>query len=574
MPKAHGLPVQLKGFTSCEASHVKRLIAAVLLTLTAVCLWGVPASAHAELRDTEPSNGERLERPPQRVLLTFTEAVDLPAGGIRVYDSKETRVERGQPYHPGGRRTQAAVDLPPLADGGYVVTWRTVSADAHPIRGAFTFGVGDRDTPGSEELAARLLGADTDDSVVGALYAAARVLLFASLLFAIGAATFLFGLWPAGWKLGRVRRAMYVAGAIAGVATVAGIGLQGAQSAGLGVGAVLDPDVVRGVLETRFGRGGAARVLLLLFGAALIVMMARTRRGPRWWHVAGSLVAGAGLLATVAGSGHATTGRWTAAAFVADLVHLGAAAVWLGGLGLVAVAGRQGRDSAEMEAALPRFSALAFGAVLTLMVTGSFQSFRQVGSLDALTGTDYGRLLMVKLGVFVVMVALAARSRAWVRRRFGLSPSEADAAQDPAGFRRSVVAEAVAGVVVLVLTALLVNAVPGRTALALPQSIEMQAGEELLVEVTVDPAKAGPVDVHLYTLTPAGLPAEVEGVTARFVFADRDIGPIEVPLQRAGPNHFAAYGFEVPIPGQWRLDVIVETTDGQRHPANGKVRIR
>ena len=121
--------------------------------------------------------------------------------------------------------------------------------------------------------------------------------------------------------------------------------------------------------------------------------------------------------------------------------------------------------------------------------------------------------------------------------------------------RRVVGAETVIAVVVLAVTALLVNAQPARSALAQPFSTEMRS-DLVWVNVTVDPAKAGPADLHIYTLSPTtGSQQEVQDLTARFTLPSNDVGPLTVPVQRAGPGHFSAYDFNLPLRGQWKLEI-------------------
>ena len=121
-----------------------------------------------------------------------------------------------------------------------------------------------------------------------------------------------------------------------------------------------------------------------------------------------------------------------------------------------------------------------------------------------------------------------------------------------AALRRTVGAETVIAVVVLAVTALLVNAQPARSALARPFSAEMRS-DLVLVDVTVDPAKAGPAAFHLYTLSPQGGQQEVQDLTATLTLPSQDVGPLTVPLQRAGPGHFSAYNFTLPLRGDWKL---------------------
>jgi hypothetical protein len=120
---------------------------------------------------------------------------------------------------------------------------------------------------------------------------------------------------------------------------------------------------------------------------------------------------------------------------------------------------------------------------------------------------------------------------------------------------------------VLTITALLVNAQPARGALALPYSKEFRT-PTMLVDLIVDPAKAGPVDIHIYALTPSGGNLYTPGMTAEMSLPSKGIAPIPIPLVRGGPNHFLACKgppaqvastvtcsdkFAIPLSGKWHI---------------------
>ena len=123
------------------------------------------------------------------------------------------------------------------------------------------------------------------------------------------------------------------------------------------------------------------------------------------------------------------------------------------------------------------------------------------------------------------------------------------------------------------MTSLLVNAQPGRTALAQPFSAELNA-KSVLIDVTVDPAKAGVTDIHTYTLSPEGAVKDVKDLTAEIELPGKGIGPITVPLRRAGPGHFSAYGFDLPIAGHWQLTVKALVSDIDEVQASTTIPVR
>jgi copper transport protein len=343
--------------------------------------------------------------------------------------------------------------------------------------------------------------------------------------------------------------------------------------------------VLSGVLDERFGQVWSGRLVVLGLLALVLVALGRRPVSPPLLAAGGVL--SVALLLTPGLAGHAATQDLVPLAMVSDVVHLLAVSLWLGGLALLATAVLPRRLADELSVVVPRFSRMAFAAVVVILVTGTFQGWREVRSTAALTDTTYGRLLIVKVLLFGLLVALGGLSRRFVQARYRVparpartSPSPAASVSGPsAGFRfgarlsfgpgaatadpdaetvaqlrRTVGAETVIAVVVLAVTALLVNAQPARSALAQPFSTEMRS-DLVWVDVTVDPAKAGPAALHFYTLSPKGTAQEVQDLTASLTLPSNDVGPLTVPVQRAGPGHFSAYNFNIPLRGEWKLQV-------------------
>jgi copper transport protein len=348
-------------------------------------------------------------------------------------------------------------------------------------------------------------------------------------------------------------------------------------AAGLPLSKAVSSTVLSGVLDERFGKVWAARLVLLVLMAAVLMALGRRaaaappdgaaapsplRLPPAG--LAGAGVLSVGLLLTPGLAGHASTQDLVPLAVASDVVHLVAVSFWLGGLAMLVAAVLPRRVPDELAAVVPRFSRMAFGAVIAILGTGTFQGWREVRSKAALTDTTYGRLLIVKVGLFALLVALGGLSRRFVQARYRvpaarLSFGPGAATVDPDGetvaqLRRTVGAETVIAVVVLAVTALLVNAQPARSALAQPYSAEMRS-DAVWVDVTVDPAKAGPAALHFYTLSPKGMQQEVQDLTATLTLPSQDVGPLTVPVTRAGPGHFSAYNFNIPLRGQWKLEV-------------------
>jgi copper transport protein len=561
----------------------RRIVAAAACALTAtlaLVLSPARADAHAELLSTEPAAGEHLATAPDQVVLHFSEAVNLGDDLVRVLDSDGDEVDAGDPVHLNGERSSVALPLPPLDDGGYVVSWRVVSSDGHPVGGAFTFRVGDASAaaPGEDQALIDdvLGGSGQGDTVLGVAYGVARFAAFAGILVLVGAIAFAAWLWPAGREDRRARRIGAVAWWTALFATLACVPLYAAYVVGGSLGDAFDLSLIGDALGRQNGLAWMARVLLL----AVIALVAGSKRADRW--VLSGL--GAALLVTISLTGHAVSGDLVPLAFVTDLVHLGAVSVWLGGL-VVLIGSLLWRDSGsergddEVATIVGRFSQVAFGAVLVIVASGVVQGWRQVGSYDALFDTAYGRLLVFKVLLVAGMLVAASFSRAWIRNRavagaraMALSPGPgavaASADRGPASLavlRRSVAAEVALAVAVLAVTAMLVNAVPGNAGGSDrgpggPFATQVH-GETLMVQVAVDPVTVGPSDVKL-TVTDHGLnPIEPEEVQASLTLPERDLGPITLTLENTGPGEYVASDVEIPYPGEWQLDMAVRTSD-------------
>ncbi len=146
-------------------------------------------------------------------------------------------------------------------------------------------------------------------------------------------------------------------------------------------------------------------------------------------------------------------------------------------------------------------------------------------------------------------------------KRQGRPVRRRNSTQRQSDLRKAVVLELLLAAAIIAVTAVLVNAQPARQALALPFSAEVHAGPNILVNVVVDPAKAGPVAIHVYTLSADGAQLGVPEVDATLSLASAGISDLKVPLQLGGVGHFLVGGFQVPLKGKWTLNITVRTNE-------------
>src|SRR3954471_23407969 len=460
-------------------SRLRRTAARLAVCLVAgtatVALLPGTALAHADLERTNPPSGAVLPDAPKIVDLQFSESVEVAFGSIQVLDSSGHRADFGDPFHPGGRGRDVDVRLRPgMQDGTYLVSWRVVSDDSHPVSGDFTFSIG---APGA---APQSVSRDGGSAAVGLLLGGARFAGFAGLALLLGTSVFLLLCWPAGWGDRRARRLLAVGWGATTGATIVALLLQGPYGAGHGVSSIVHGSVLQSTLTTRFGHAHVLRLWLLLAFAGVVVAQVRRasthdRRSAARATRMGSIAAvaiGVALLATVAVAGHADDGTARALALPIDVLHLTAMAAWLGGLATVVYCLLlKPAPPGELRRVMPRFSSLAADAVLVLVATGTFAAWRDLGSWSALTNTRQGLLLLVKLSVLAALLLAAGASRRWLRSRHDDS---ADGGwSDVRALRVSVGAEAALATALLAVTAVLVAAPPGKTETPRPSSSQI-----------------------------------------------------------------------------------------------------
>ena len=546
-----------------------RRFACVAAVVVMVLLAMAPsASAHATVVSTSPADGQVVASAPSVVSVRFDEPVQMQFGALRVFSPSGSRVDEAVPTHPAGRSDTVEVALGSnLGRGTYTVAWHVISADSHPVSGAFTFSVG---ASSATSVSQDTLNAG-GSKAVGILYGIARAVAYGGFALAVGGIGFLLCCWPAGAGSRRVQALIGAGWAALVVAGVAVLGLQGPYDGGFGLSRVFDTAVLQTTLGTRLGTASAVRLVLLgLFGTGLAVLLPRLERASVRMRIVAASVGAAlavGMAATWAAVDHAGVGSQVAVALPLDVVHVMAMATWLGGLTVVVAAllrpAGAGADVPVLAGAVRRFSTIAACCVGVLAVSGTYQAWRQVGTLAALTGTVYGRLLLVKVLGVGLLVALGYLARVWTAHYLG-GPGTADAVAIRQ-LRRSTGLEVVLASGVLAITAMLVNAPPARTAFAAPVSTTVGfdtrgPNGKGSVRVFVSPAKVGSDLVHIEVVSASGEPEVVPQLTAALSLPDRELGPLPVSLSGAGTAHYSGTA-TIPLAGKWQLAVTVRTDE-------------
>ncbi|MGW2645001.1 copper resistance CopC/CopD family protein [Streptomyces sp. NPDC001393] len=398
-----------------------RTLVLLLLAVTGALFAGAgPASAHAALTGSDPAQGVVVKQAPSQVALTFSEKVAMNDDSLRVLDPRGKAVQTGGPANLSG--TTYAVKLRSgLGNGTYTVTYQVVSADSHPVSGAYTFSIG---APSQTVVSGT--GPVAGGGVVGALYAIGRYASYAGFIVLAGGAAFVLACWRRGAGVRALQRLVVGGWLTLTAATLWLLLLRGSYTTSGKLADVFDLGLLGQVLQTKTGAALVSRLLLLAAAALFIAVLfgaytkreeGQEKRDLTFGLAIGGVVVAAGLASSWAMAEHASVGLQPGIAMPVDVVHLLAVATWLGGLTALLVALYRAPAGTPVEAAaVRRFSRLAFGSVVALVATGVYQSWRQLGAWSAFTDTRYGQLLLVKISLVALLVGIASVSRRWTGR--------------------------------------------------------------------------------------------------------------------------------------------------------------
>ena len=550
--------------------HTVGLRAGAAVTMALVALMALvaaprDAAAHAAYQRSDPAANSVVASSPAEITVWFTEPLEMEFSSATLYDQRGEAVPGGT-SGPGPDEFSLTIPVPgALPNGTYSVAFVSLSAaDGHGDRSYFAFTVGT-----AADVTAVV--APNAGAAPGSLWAQTlgRWLALVGLVGAVAVWPIwvvvlrpsLGGIGSGGARLaGRARRLAWGAVGLAVAGNLAALLAQADQLPSGGL-----PSRLRETLtDTRYGELWGLRIGLLALFAGTLLLVSWEEPGRTGWRTALALGAAALLPLPISLNAHASAvGDGRTAAIATDLTHVVAASLWAGGIAILLLAAAVGLRGAEPVArraalgrALPRFSALALVAWAVLLVTGLYNAWLHVGSLDGLRETDYGRSLTVKLLLLAPILALAALNLLVVSRRVG----RADPGVGGAWARRfaaALSAEVVLALLVLLVVGRLTSQQPARDALVgetvaveLPVALSDRSGT-----LALSPGTAGPNDFRL-TVDGEMLPADTEAVL-RIELPASALTRKEIRLERGEGNTFQATGSELSTTGDWTIEVLV-----------------
>jgi copper transport protein len=551
-------------------------VAAAVLGLA--LLVPAAAAAHAYLLKTVPAASVILTTPPRSVQLTYDEAVEPRFAIVSVTDVNAHQETTGPVTRSPSNPDTLVVPLKRVGEGWYLVYWRAISVDGHPVQGAFTFAVGPNAGPAPQFQVPHIAGTATSTPLVIAKWLAFLMVMAAIGLFVLRIAI----CRPLVRRVpGTSLRALTIAFAV-----VAACGL-------LAIPAYLEEAVaidslrsfwdVAGVVPlwrlTAFGRGYVNVLVcfaLFVIAAGLAIWVDRPERKSRsvaaLLALSGALAAAAAVLVLPGVIGHAGQTSPRGIALLLDWLHLGSGSLWVGGLLGLLVLWRTlpaAQRVAGLAVCVPRFSNVALVSVLVLLGTGVGAAVLHLPILSALWLTEYGKVILIKAGILLAAMLLASVNL--LRTKPGLSQpklSEASA---------RLLTRLVSGEAVLVAGAILAAAV--LSSVAPPPPAFAQEGQALAqvgpgrvastvaragyrLEVLVDPNLAAAPDTFGLRLSRGGRPVGGADVTVNFSMLDMQMPTQEYQLAETAPGLYTRKAPALVMVGHWALNFTITPKGG------------
>jgi copper transport protein len=566
-----------------------RRTGAVALAATVVAL-AAPASAfaHAYLIRTIPSASVTVNHPPKEVDLTYDEAVEPRFATVSVTNPQAEQEATAPPHRsPTNADTLVTPLKPNLPQGWYLVYWRAISADGHPVKGAFTFAIGPNPGPAPQFVIPSLSESAATPSLL-----VARWLMFLSLMCAVGllllrvvAARDVPRSVP-GASLRSVSTAFFASIGVALIVTPVYAVMSTAKFAQTGV---FDLGTVIPLLtSSHFGRSllDLEIVLALLAAAGTIAIWLdvgdrRQRSTAALLALIGALTAAACALVVPGLAGHAAQTNPVWLSLLLDWIHLAAGSIWIGGLvGLLVLGASVGPLRVQtLAVVVPRFSKIAFVAVTALVASGIGSALQHFPTLDSLWTTSYGKSLILKLIFLAGTIAIAAVNFGWTAPRFRRVAHGADGTKPASTLRILVSGEVLLVAGAFFGAALLTSLPPPPPALASLGAISANVGSSGTAVVKKNgytfhfaftPNRAAVPNTFAVKVEKDGKPVKGADVTATFTMLDMEMQQQAYSLPQQSEGNYAranvpalvmvgrwGVGFDIRPPGATPLEVLL-----------------
>ncbi|HET7744316.1 MAG TPA: copper resistance protein CopC, partial [Gaiellaceae bacterium] len=532
---------------------------------------------------TVPSASGTVSSSPPRVSLTYSEAVEPRFAIVSVTNAAGEQKTAGSPARSPSNPDQLDVPLQHLDEGWYLVYWRVVSVDGHPVRGAFTFAVGPNPGPAPQFVIPSISETAATPGLLIARWA-----VFLSVMAAIGLLVFRAVIArPVRQRVpGSSLRTVTIAFLVAvGTALVATPIYVYAATAKFSLRSIRDIGALTPLLrESAFGRSMLDLELILALLAIASVILLRVERPDSRQRPISELLAlvgallAAGAAVLVPGlAGHAAETSPRGVTLALDWIHVASGSLWIGGLiGLIALGVSLGseRRIAALSVSVPRFSRVAFVSVLALIASGTIAAIIHLPTVSSLWETSYGRALLVKIGLLGAAMLFAPINMLRNTPRLQNAEAEPEKAKEAASLLRVLVSGEIVLVAAVIFAAGVLSSLPPPPkALAGISSATTRVGPGAVVKTVehgpytlqfkVDPNRAAVPNAFTVSITKNGQPVRGADVTTTFTMLDMEMGQLAYSFSETAPGVYTRTEPALVMVGHWELSFDVRPPNGE-----------
>jgi copper transport protein len=486
------------------------------------------ASAHASLVSAVPAEGLTIFEPPETFQLEFNEPVSPLVMRLVQPDGKILPLTNAR-----AKNKSVTIAAPPMPQlGSYVLSWRVISADGHPVGGVISFALGHPSAgvgipPVEGALAVHL-----------AIWVA-QFILAIGLFVGVGGAA--FAAWLAASRPAPGQTWLVAAIAAGAIAAATSLPLQGLDALALPLSQALRPSIWAAGFATSWGLSVVLALATLLAGFLALVLPNRLAAR------SAALLGIAGIGLTFVASGHATT-MATSITVPSVFLHAICVALWVGALFPLTLAVRAGD-----RVALQRFSRFIPAPLLILIATGVALALVGFDRFDAFWTTDYGLVLAAKLAAVLAMLALAALNRYLLVPRLAVTGEQR--------LVTVIATEFVLAVLILGIVGLWRFTPPPRALAAAETSYIHLHGEPAMAEIELTPQRDRGAAVGIAVTDDDFRPVAAKEVVLVIWNAGAGIEPIRRNAKFEGGALWRIGGLHIPVAGVWRMRVEILIDD-------------
>lgn len=503
-------------------------------------------SAHAYLENSNPADQSHIQTAPEKVTLVFNEEIEADFPLIEVKDSSGKQVETGKTTVSKKNNHMVEASLPAdLKADVYSVSWRVVSADGHAVTGIISFKLGDTK---ATFQAAEVPSSGTDLQISSIQ----KAILYIGFSLFIGVLLFGLGLYPRKEQItekisGRLKKVTWIALALLGVALFMQLFIQTSITTGVSISESFGPSKLVAFLTTKTGYIWNSELIVWLLLAIFTIMMFFKKKQWSWFSLLTESALIGYLIFAKAQNGHAAASADKIVSISADMLHMIAASVWVGGILVLLFVLPQTGKAREVWS---RFAIVAIIAVASILVSGLLMAVMNLGQMANLFTTNYGKILLFKIGLFLLMALLGLGHYIYIKLKNQRLPF------------KTILMELIIGTIILVVASVLTNVQtpPPPAPKAFDETIAAE-GEKAKINLRVEPATVGQNQfIITFTSADGSAKTDFEQVTITTKSTKTD-EKSTFQAKLANDTQYFAEGLYINQTGKWEITVHGLTKD-------------